>query len=151
MNSYRPCVAMLIIHQGRALLFERKDRTNNWQVPQGGIEDNENPEQAMKRELREEIGISAVRVIATTKDFLYYKIPSQYKRHRQRYIGQKQKWFLLTMNQPLSAIKLDGTKEFSNWAKVSYWHPLTQIVSFKKEVYRQAFIELLPAALKMGV
>jgi len=55
------------------------------------------------------------------------------------------------MNQPLSAIKLDGTKEFSSWAKVSYWHPLTQIVSFKKEAYRQAFIELLPAALKMGV
>jgi len=77
MNSYRPCVAMLIIHQGRALLFERKDLTNNWQVPQGGIEDNENPEQAMKREIKEEIGISAVRIVATTQDILYYKIPPQ--------------------------------------------------------------------------
>ncbi len=151
MSSYRPCVAMLIIHQGRTLLFERKDLPNNWQFPQGGIESNETPEQAMKRELEEEIGISAVRIIATTKDFLYYRIPPQYQRSRQKYIGQKQKWFLLAMNEPLSSIKLDETREFSNWARVSYWHPLTQIVSFKQEVYRQALVELLPASLKAGI
>lgn len=151
MNAYRPCVAMVIIHQGRVLLFERQDRPNNWQVPQGGIEKNETFEQAMKRELKEETGISRVKVVATTKSFLYYKIPPQYARRRRRYIGQKQKWFLLAMAEPLSAIKLDGTKEFSNWAKVPYWHPLTQIVSFKQEVYRQAFISLAPAALKMGI
>lgn len=147
MTSYRLGVALIIIHQGRVLLFERKDLPNNWQVPQGGIEENETPEQAMRRELKEETGIGLVRVVATTKDFLSYRIP----RGGAKYPGQKQKWFLLDMRESLDRIKLDDAGEFSNWDRVPYWYPLAQIVSFKREVYRQAFTELLPAALKLGV
>ena len=153
-DAYRPCVAMLIIRDGRVLIFQRQNL--GWQVPQGGIDKDESSEQAMWRELKEETNISpqCAQLIDQTEDYLYYTIPPKYhQKQKVSMIGQKQTWFLLNMTGDDNNISLNNMHkpEFIAWNWVSYWHPLTQIISFKREVYLQAFQELLPAALRSGI
>ncbi len=133
--------------QGR-LLWARRLGQDAWQFPQGGIGEGESAEQALYRELEEEIGLmpDAVNVIACTHGWLRYRLPRRYIRKGQHpvCIGQKQKWFLLHMLADDAAVKVDGTArpEFDHWRWVSYWYPLTQVISFKREVYRSALKEL---------
>lgn len=152
-EQYRPCVAMLLMKKGRVLLFERSFPSDGWQVPQGGIDKGEDKEEAMWRELKEETGITSARIVGHTQDYLYYTIPRKYRTAKQKYLGQKQLWFLLRITGEDNSIQLNNTTnpEFKNWNWVSYWHSLAVVVSFKQEVYRQALVELLPAALKLGV
>ena len=154
-EHYRPCVAMLIIKKGRVLLLERSNHPDNWQVPQGGVEERESPHDALWRELKEETGItsSSVEIASVTKDYLYYQIPCSYRHPKQKYIGQKQVWFLLNMHGSERSIRLNQSNnpEFTRWEWVSYWNVLACIVPFKKEVYRQALVEFLPTALQMGI
>ena len=101
----------------------------------------------MFRELREEIGLRAddVKVLATTKRWLKYRLPKRLIRHHSQplCIGQKQKWFLLRMVADESHVNLNATDspEFDSWAWVSYWYPLTQVISFKRRVYTMAMKE----------
>ncbi|MFK7977371.1 MAG: RNA pyrophosphohydrolase, partial [Halioglobus sp.] len=124
-----------------------------WQFPQGGIHKGESPEQALYRELEEEVGLtqSSVEVLGTTRGWLRYRLPERYVRKGQKpvCIGQKQKWFLLRMLDADGAVRLDAnaTPEFDDWRWVSYWYPLNQVISFKREVYRRAMKEL---ALPLG-
>ena len=130
------------------LLWARRIGQDAWQFPQGGIGGDETPEQAMYRELKEEIGLEpeAVDVTACTRGWLRYRLPSRYIRKGQHplCIGQKQKWFLLRMLAEDSAVKVDDNHkpEFDHWRWVSYWYPLSQVISFKREVYRSALKEL---------
>jgi putative (di)nucleoside polyphosphate hydrolase len=130
------------------LLWARRIGQDAWQFPQGGISAGESPEQAMYRELREEVGLApdAVAVTACTRGWLRYRLPSRYIRRSQHplCIGQKQKWFLLRMLAQDSAVKVDDNPkpEFDHWRWVSYWYPLSQVISFKREVYRSALKEL---------
>ncbi len=68
-------------------------------------------------------------------------------------VGQKQKWFLLRMLSEDSAVQIDHTDspEFDRWEWVSYWYPLGQVVSFKREVYRKAMKELSPRLARLPV
>ena len=122
-------------------------------VPQGGIDSGESPEQALYRELHEEVGLSsdAVEVLGSTRGWLRYRLPRRFIRKGQKplCIGQKQKWFLLRMLKDDAAVQLDrsGKPEFDHWQWVSYWYPLNQVISFKREVYRRAMKEL---ALPLG-
>ncbi len=90
-------------------------------------------------------------VLGATRGWLRYRLPDRYIRKGQKplCIGQKQKWFLLRMLDDDSAVRLDAnsTPEFDHWQWVSYWYPLNQVISFKREVYRRAMKEL---ALVMG-
>ena len=153
MKNYRPCVAMLILRRGRVLVCERADHPGNWQVPQGGIEERETPQEALWRELREETGLTAfdVRILRVTENYLSYRIPPDYRRPEQKHIGQKQLWFLLGMLRSEGTINLNHSAEFRSWKWVSYWNVLARIVPFKQAVYRRALVEFLPNAVKMGI
>ncbi|MFA5631902.1 MAG: RNA pyrophosphohydrolase [Porticoccaceae bacterium] len=133
--------------QGR-ILWAKRAGQEAWQFPQGGIHDGETPEQALYRELYEEVGLKKhqVKLLSQTRGWLRYRLPQRYiRRHSHPLcIGQKQKWFLLELTDSASNIRFDcGDKpEFDNWSWVSYWYPLRQIVDFKREVYRKALKEL---------
>lgn len=149
-DGYRPNVGIIVANDHGQVLWARRYGHEAWQFPQGGIIDGESPEQAMYRELREEIGLEPhdVEVLAQTKGWLRYRLPRRFIRNDKPplCIGQKQRWFLLRLISDEARIKLDIQKpaEFDRWQWVSYWYPLDQVVSFKREVYRKALKELQP-------
>jgi putative (di)nucleoside polyphosphate hydrolase len=119
-----------------------------WQFPQGGINDGESPEAAVMRELHEEIGVAehAVKVLGQTSGWLKYDLPAHMRRNNSTpgFVGQKQKWFLLELLESGASVQMDTTNkpEFDDFQWVSYYYPITQVVDFKREVYRSALIEL---------
>ena len=151
-DGFRPNVGIMLANQAGQLLWARRvGGQNAWQFPQGGIQKNEDPEQALFRELNEEVGLQPgdVRILACTRGWLRYRLPRKLLRHGSNpvCIGQKQKWFLLELTAEDSAISLenDGPAEFDYWRWVSYWYPLDKVVAFKRDVYRRAMKELAPA------
>ena len=154
-EGFRPNVGIMLANRQGQLLWARRINSNDaWQFPQGGIQANESPNQALFRELYEEVGLRShqVRIIASTRGWLRYRLPRRLVREGNHpvCIGQKQKWFLLQLKADDSAIDLErgGQAEFDSWRWVSYWYPLGQVVAFKREVYRRALKELsLPHSL----
>jgi len=149
-DGFRPNVGIILANHRGEVLWARRIGQDSWQFPQGGIKHNETPEDALYRELAEEIGLSAsdVEIISCTRGWLRYRLPRRMVRYNSHpvCVGQKQKWFLLRMLSPDAHVRVDGTDspEFDGWQWVSYWYPLGQVVSFKKEVYRRALRELAP-------
>ncbi|MBK6280400.1 MAG: RNA pyrophosphohydrolase [Gammaproteobacteria bacterium] len=149
-QGYRPNVGIILANSRGDLLWARRRGQNAWQFPQGGIHEGETPEQAMFRELGEEVGLeeSDVETLACTAGWLKYRLPPQFMRNRKNpnFVGQKQKWFLLRLVSEDQRVRVDAhaTPEFDQWRWVSYWYPLGQIVAFKREVYRRALWELAP-------
>jgi len=149
-DGYRANVGIILTNQDNKAFLARRIGQDGWQFPQGGINEQEDPQQAMYRELREEVGLSSedVDVIAYTKDWIRYDLPKRLVRHHQvpLCIGQKQQWFLLRLNTHDSHIQLDvcPTPEFDCWRWVNYWHPIREVVAFKRNVYKQALRELAP-------
>lgn len=149
-QGFRPNVGIVITNpQGQLLWARRVGNHDAWQFPQGGIQHNESPEQAMYRELHEEVGLlpQHVRVLGCTRDWLHYRLPNKFVRPHENpvCIGQKQKWFLLEMlaaDEAVSLVHSDEPPEFNYWRWVSYWYPTNKVVSFKREVYRRALREL---------
>ncbi|MEM6300853.1 MAG: RNA pyrophosphohydrolase [Pseudomonadota bacterium] len=155
-QGFRPNVGIMIANdEGRLLWARRVGGRDAWQFPQGGIRRDEQPEQALYRELMEEVGLDQdqVELVASTKGWLRYRLPKQYQRRGQKplCVGQKQKWFLLHMRAADSAIRLDehAKPEFDHWQWVSYWYPLNQVVYFKRDVYRRALRELAEPLARM--
>lgn len=147
-EGFRPNVGIIVANDRRQVLWTKRIRQDAWQFPQGGIHEGETAEQALFRELNEEVGLSPtdVEILACTKGWLRYRLPRRLRRSRRsNFVGQKQKWFLLQMLADDSAIRFDATDdpEFDHWAWVSYWYPLGQVVDFKRGVYRRAMRELV--------
>lgn len=153
-NGYRTNVGIVLMnHAGQVLIAKRiKPRTTrDWQFPQGGVKAGESIEQAMYRELEEEIGLQSwqVQVLASTNDWLRYRIPKRFRGHDNVRIGQKQRWFLLFLKHPLAKIQLahGGTEpEFATWQWVNYWEPLSRVVRFKFRVYRDVLSAFVSVA-----
>jgi putative (di)nucleoside polyphosphate hydrolase len=147
-EGYRANVGIVLSDGQGQVLWAKRVGQNAWQFPQGGINTGETPEQALFRELYEEIGLGEhqVKVLAQTRGWLRYRLPKRFiRRHSQPLcIGQKQKWFLLELTDCPSSIRFDcGDKaEFDGWSWVNYWYPVRQIVDFKRDVYRRALKEL---------
>ncbi|GAB5412737.1 MAG: RNA pyrophosphohydrolase [Congregibacter sp.] len=148
-EGFRPNVGIVIANsEGRLLWARRVGGRDAWQFPQGGVNDGEKPEEALYRELHEEVGLrpDAVELLASTHGWLRYRLPQRYQRKGQQplCVGQKQKWFLLRLLADDSAVSLNGDQkpEFDHWQWVSYWYPLDQVVYFKRDVYRRALKEL---------
>lgn len=124
-------------------------------VPQGGINPGESAEQAMYRELFEEVGLSRkdVRILASTRNWLRYKLPKRLVRWDTKpvCIGQKQKWFLLQLMSADAEINMQtsSTPEFDGWRWVSYWYPVRQVVSFKRDVYRRVMKEFASVVMAL--
>ena len=133
------------------MFWGKRVNQHAWQFPQGGIKPGETPLQAMYRELEEEIGLlrGHVRILGRTREWLRYEVPERWARRQREakgaaYRGQKQIWFLLRMVGRDCDVKLraSGHPEFDAWRWHDYWVPLEAVIDFKREVYRQALIEL---------
>ena len=149
-DGYRHNVGIVIANSRGELLWARRAGQSGWQFPQGGMQEDESPKQAMLRELREEVGLKShqVEIVACTQGWLHYRLPDRLVRrnHLPLCIGQKQKWFLLRLLATDNEVCFHHHEqpEFDHWRWVSYWYPLGQVVSFKREVYRRALLELAP-------
>ena len=156
-DGFRPNVGIILSNPQGQLLWARRIGQNAWQFPQGGMRSDETPDEAMYRELLEEVGLQPehVEVIGATRGWLRYRLPRQYVRRSSRpvCIGQNQVWFMLRMLCPYKTITLDSSDkpEFDHWRWVDYWHPLSEVVAFKRNVYRQALDELAPLLFPDGV
>lgn len=146
-SGYRYGVGIILVNKNRKVFIAKRIGMDAWQFPQGGMQEEETPEQSMYRELKEEIGLNPedVEVVACTKLWLRYRLPARLVRHYSKpvCIGQKQKWFLLRLINPEANIDLAANKdpEFDAWEWVSYWYPLRQVVTFKRRVYVLALKE----------
>jgi putative (di)nucleoside polyphosphate hydrolase len=158
-DGYRPNVGIVLANQRNEVFWGKRVNQHAWQFPQGGIKHGETPIQAMYRELEEEIGLQQghVRVLGRTREWLRYDVPERWARHkepsgaaldpaasRSAYRGQKQIWFLLRMTGRDCDVRLraSGHPEFDAWRWNDYWVALDGVIDFKREVYRQALIEL---------
>ena len=147
-DGFRPNVGIILLNQRSQVFWGKRIRTHSWQFPQGGIDRGENPEQAMFRELHEEVGLfpQHVHVLARTRDWLRYEVPDRFIRRdaRGHYKGQKQIWFLLQLVGHDWDLNLRATDhpEFDAWRWNNYWVPLDAVVEFKRGVYEMALTEL---------
>jgi putative (di)nucleoside polyphosphate hydrolase len=150
---YRPCVGVAVFNPaGRVWIGRRADARDEpegrgtwWQMPQGGLDDGEEPEKAAHRELYEETSINSVDMIRAAPGWIAYDLPADLigTAWRGRYRGQKQKWFALRFTGDESEIDVlnpGGGKfkpEFSEWR----WEKLERlpdlVVPFKRKVYEQ--------------
>jgi putative (di)nucleoside polyphosphate hydrolase len=146
---YRPCVGVMLINdEGRVFVGRRADRAGApegvgtwWQMPQGGLDEGEEPEAAARRELAEETGVHSARFIARTRDWLSYDLPSELLgiAWQGRFRGQKQMWFAARFEGEDSEIDIgprDGhEQEFDAWRWVTLKELPTLVVPFKRKVY----------------
>jgi len=146
-EGYRANVAIVIINNDNKVLWAKRTNENAWQFPQGGIKSHENAEEAMFRELKEEVGIDegSVEILGKTSDWLYYDVPKNWiSKGNNLYKGQKQIWFLLKFlgNKNDIFLKNSIKPEFDNWSWVDYWIPNDEVISFKRDVYSKALKQL---------
>jgi len=147
-DGYRPNVAIVIANGKSQVFWGKRIREHSWQFPQGGINPGETPEQAMYRELREEVGLEPqhVRILGRTREWLKYDVPQHWIKREWRgsYRGQKQIWYLLRLVGRDSDVSLRASDrpEFDAWRWNEYWIPLEAVIEFKRESYRRALLEL---------
>jgi len=149
-EGFRANIGIILCNEECQLLWARRIQQDAWQFPQGGIKEGETPEQALYRELAEEVGLfpEHVEIMGCTQDWLQYRLPEKLIRYEKKpvCIGQKQKWFLLRMLCEESDVRLDRSSkpEFDHWRWVTYWDPVKEVVNFKRDVYQRALKELEP-------
>lgn len=151
-DGYRPNVGIILVNRYNQVLWARRASHDGWQFPQGGVRQNETPDEALYRELYEEVGLGHehVEIVARTQDWLRYDLPEPYlqrirRRGDNKFRGQKQLWYLLNLTASDSEVCLDmtGKPEFDKWVWLDWWNALEQIVEFKREVYEVAMKELV--------
>jgi putative (di)nucleoside polyphosphate hydrolase len=156
-DGFRANVGIVLMGGDGRLFLGRRAGGKGWQFPQGGMRRGESPEESLFRELREETGLSAkdVELVGATCNWLRYRLPARYVRRDQRplCIGQKQRWFLLRLASEESGIRFDlsDQPEFDRWRWVDYWHPVKEVIYFKRPVYVRALHELAPLARPAGL
>jgi putative (di)nucleoside polyphosphate hydrolase len=155
-DGFRANVGIVLMRRGGEVFLGRRTGGRGWQFPQGGMREGESPEQAVFRELHEEIGLRQddVALLGRTERWLHYRLPSRYIR-RNRHplcIGQKQRWFLLKLAREDARFELEATAEpeFDEWRWTTYWEPVREVIYFKRAVYVKALEELAPIATAHG-
>ncbi len=147
-EGYRPNVGIILCNASNQVFWGKRVNQHAWQFPQGGINTGETPEQAMFRELEEEVGLQPahVRILGRTREWLRYDVPPHWTRRDNRglYRGQKQIWFLLRLTGRDCDVSLRASShpEFDAWRWNEYWVSMEAVVDFKREVYRLALEEL---------
>ena len=155
---YRPCVGLMVINaRGQVWIGRRPNVSDSpegggswWQMPQGGIDAGETPEDAASRELFEETGINTATIIAEAPDWYTYDLPAYLhgKVWGGRYRGQRQKWFLMAFEGPDADVNItppDADKiEFDLWRWADLSEVVALIVPFKRDVYKQVVEAFAP-------
>ena len=136
---YRKGVGMMVFNDKKKIFVgKRIDNQTAWQMPQGGVDNNEDYETAAKRELFEETGIQSIRIVKKSKEMYTYDLPEYLlgKIWKGKYKGQKQNWFLMKFLGPDSEINLKQKyPEFNQWKWVDIDELPKLIVPFKKKLY----------------
>ena len=146
-SVYRKCVCIMILNKRKEILVGRRiDHPSGfWQMPQGGIDEHEKPEEAVWREMMEEIGTNNATLLKVSNQWLSYKIPSETLKTLpwgKKYVGQTQKWFAFNFKGNDSEINVGTDKpEFSEWKWSNYNLLVNNIVPFKKAIYSKVLEE----------
>ena len=149
-DGYRANIGIVITNDKKQILLAKRFKQNGWQLPQGGIDEDETELDALYRELQEEVGLdpSHVTLIAKTPKWLRYELPDEHVRRTQKpkCIGQKQVWYLLKLDSSDDEISLDlhDDVEFDDWKWVDYWSPVDEVINFKRDVYEDMLKALAP-------
>lgn len=143
----RQGVGIIVLNQkNKVFVGKRIDNPiDKWQMPQGGIDNNETPLKAMKRELEEETSITKIKVLKEIENYTEYELPPNLlgKIWKGKFRGQKQKWFIVKFIGNESEINLKTKHpEFIEWKWLDYNLLPDVIVHFKKKVYEKLKIEL---------
>ena len=143
----RQGVGIIVLNkQNQVFVGKRKDNpVDKWQMPQGGIDQNETPLNAMKRELAEETSIKNIKILKEIENWLEYELPPNLlgKIWKGKFRGQKQKWFIVKFLGQDSEVNLNTThQEFIEWKWIDYNSLPEVIVDFKKEVYKKLKLEI---------
>ena len=145
-NLYRKGVGIVLFNNDKEIFVGKriKNRSNLWQMPQGGIEPNEDEVKAAFRELKEETGIENCEFIAKSLKYYYYNLPYslQKKFWHGKFIGQKQRWFLFKYKGNQKDIDLQYDRaEFSQYKWVTVETLFKSVVEFKKNMYKEIIEE----------
>ena len=149
-DGYRANIGIVITNDKKQILLAKRFKQDGWQLPQGGIDEDETELDALYRELQEEVGLdsSHVTLIAKTPKWLRYELPDEHVRRTQKpmCIGQKQVWYLLKLDSSDDEISLDlhDDVEFDDWKWVDYWKPVDEVINFKRDVYEDMLKALAP-------
>ena len=143
---FRPGVGMMIINKNNQVFVAKRidTKANGWQMPQGGIDLGETPSAAALREMKEEIGSDDGYIIAESKRWYSYRLPSFLipRLWNGKYCGQRQKWFLIQFMGRDEDIDLStGHPEFSDWRWVDFDELLATIIPFKLRLYKKVIEE----------
>ena len=151
-DGFRANVGIIVMQDDGRLFIGRRPGGKGWQFPQGGMRRGERAEDALFRELNEEIGLvpDDVTIVAQTGRWLRYRLPERYVRRDTQpvCVGQKQRWFLLRLRRAEAQFRFDltGEPEFDRWRWVDYWEPVREVIYFKRTVYTRALHELAALA-----
>jgi len=155
-DGFRANVGIVLMRADGQVFLGRRTGGRGWQFPQGGLRTAERAEQAVFRELNEEVGLTRedVTVLGRTERWLRYRLPARYVRRNRLpvCIGQKQRWYLLRLNDDQARFRLDVSSEpeFDDWRWVEYWEPVREVIFFKRPVYVRALTELASLAFPQG-
>jgi putative (di)nucleoside polyphosphate hydrolase len=156
-DGFRANVGIVLMHDDGQVFLGRRSGGRGWQFPQGGLKRGERANEALFRELHEEIGLlrDDVEVVAQTRGWLRYRLPERFVRHDSLpvCIGQKQRWFLLRLKRADAQFRFDATgePEFDRWRWVDWWQPIREVIYFKRTVYTRALHELAAQAFPGSV
>ena len=143
-TKYRPNVAAIVLSEEypekcEFMIARRKGMRRGWQFPQGGIDENESTEEALRRELREEIGTDEIEIIAEYPEWISYDFPKNAKNPKMYpFKGQRQKYYLVRLKEN-ARIDLESyeTPEFEEYKFVTGDELFKQVAFFKRKVYRR--------------
>jgi putative (di)nucleoside polyphosphate hydrolase len=143
---YRDCVGVVLVNAaGLVFTGQRLDQmVEAWQMPQGGIDEGEDPQDCARRELWEETGIdpALTSLIGHTPDWHYYDLPDELigRIWKGRYCGQRQLWFALRFHGQDSDVNIATEHpEFRNWR----WSPVNELVAMAAPFKRQLYADVL--------
>jgi len=142
-KRYRPNVAAIILSpkypdKCEFFIAHRSDIKNAWQFPQGGIDEGETPEEALKRELLEEIGCNDVEILGEFPEWITYDFPKVARGKCYPYDGQTQKYFLVRLKEDAKIdLKAFEIPEFEEYEFVAYEELFKRVTYFKRKVYRR--------------
>ncbi len=156
-EGFRANVGIILINGDGKLLLGGRAGSKGWQFPQGGMLVGEDPEEAMYRELREEVGLDRgdVELLGVTSDWLRYRLPDKFVRRNSMplCIGQKQRWFMLRFVSSDDRLRFDLAEqpEFDRVRWVDFWRPVNEVIYFKRRVYARALHELGSTVYPQGL